>query len=108
MNYILILAAAFLGALGQLFFKLGAPQFSLSLDLIYNWKFILGLTLYGLATVLFMFALKNSNLSLAYPLIATSYIWVPILSLAFLAEPFPMYKWVGIFFILLGVVVISG
>lgn len=103
----LVLFCAVLGAAGQLMFKLSAPQFSLNLkSILTNYKFLIGVLLYASATILFIFALKQGNLSVLYPIIATSYIWVTILSMIFLKESFPVFKWAGIVLIILGVYII--
>ncbi|HRZ85173.1 MAG TPA: EamA family transporter [Candidatus Paceibacterota bacterium] len=105
--YLVVLFCALLGALGQVFFKLGSKTFELSTNLIYNWQFLIGLFLYGIATLIFVTMLKYGNLSVLYPIIATSYIWVGLFSVLFLKESFPMFKWVGIFLIIAGVVIIT-
>ena len=46
-------------------------------------------------------------ISVLYPIIATSYIWVALLSTFFFAEVMNLYKWIGIFFIISGVVFVS-
>jgi len=93
----LVLFCAFLGALGQLLFKLGSASVSVNiLSWFTNWKVLLGMTLYGISAVLFIVALKHGNLSVLYPLIATSYIWVALFATRFLGEPFSPLKWLGI------------
>ncbi len=104
---LLVAFCALLGAFGQLFLKLGSSTLSFDFySIITNWKLILGLFLYSIAAVLFIIALKQGNLSILYPIIATSYIWVSVLSVIFLRENFPYFKWFGVIFILLGVIII--
>jgi drug/metabolite transporter (DMT)-like permease len=99
---------ALLGAVGQVFFKLASKDLQFNIpSLVQNWKLIIGLSAYAIATLLFVFALKRGNLSTLYPIIATSYIWVTIFSIYFLNETFPAYKWWGISFIIIGVSIIS-
>ncbi len=104
--YLLVLFCALLGAIGQIFFKLSSGSFSLS-TIFTNWKFLLGVALYGIATLIFVFSLKYGNLSVLYPLIATSYIWVGLFSIIFLNESFPLFKWIGILLIIAGVIIIT-
>jgi drug/metabolite transporter (DMT)-like permease len=108
MSWILVvLFCALLGGTGQVFFKLGSKTLEFNAAaLLTNWKLIIGLVLYGVATVLFTVALKHGDLSLLYPVIATSYIWVALFSILFLHETFPAYKWGGMALLLLGVIVI--
>lgn len=104
----IVLFCALLGALGQLMFKLSSKTISLSpSSWLTNWKLLVGLILYGLATALFVYALKFGNLSILYPIIATSYVWVAIFARVFLQEPFPASKWLGIALIISGVWMIS-
>ncbi len=102
-----VLFCAFLGAIGQILFKLGAPSFALDASLLHNWHLILGIALYGIAMVLFIYMLKFANVSIVYPIIATSYIWVSLFAAMLLGEPFPLYKWSGVIMIIAGIAVIT-
>lgn len=100
----LVLFCALLGALGQLLFKLGSASVSASiLSWLANGKVLLGMALYGISAVLFIVALKYGNLSVLYPLIATSFIWVTLLATKLLGEPFSLINWLGIALIVGGV-----
>jgi len=96
------------GAVGQLFFKKGSEGLIFSLELLKNWQLGLGLLLYALATIGFILVLKNMKLSVAYPIIAFSYIFVALLSFFILKEPFTVKMWVGTFVIVIGVVLIQN
>ena len=105
---LLVAFCALLGAIGQIFFKLASKTLSFEvMALLTNWKLIVGLFCYGIATVLFVLALKYGNLSILYPIIATSYIWVSLFSVFILKEVFPLYKWIGILLIILAVGIIT-
>lgn len=105
---LLVAFCALLGATGQVFFKLATKTLVMEpLALITNWRLIVGLTLYGLGTILFLYALRQANLSILYPIIATSYIWVSLFSMIFLKEAFPAFKWIGIAMILIAVWIIT-
>ncbi|RLI98880.1 MAG: hypothetical protein DRP06_04550 [Candidatus Aenigmatarchaeota archaeon] len=101
---LLVLFAAFLGSLGQLFFKKGSANLSFNvMSLLTNWYLILGLCLYGISTIIYVYALSYGELSMLYPIIATSYIWTCFLAVLILGEHMSFVNWVGILFILLGV-----
>ena len=103
----LVIAAAVLGALGQLNFKLGSDNLSLKIsDLLRNRYLFIGVILYGISTVMFIVALKGGELSVLYPLVATSYIWTTLLAKKVLNEKINVYKWAGVAMIMLGVVFI--
>ena len=107
---ILLLTAlsAFIGSIGQLEFKRGADnlQFDIKL-LLTNYHLIIAVAVYCLSTVLYVYALNKENLSILYPIVATSYIWTLMFSKIFLKEPVGLTSWAGVFFILLGVTLIA-
>ena len=84
---------ALIGSSGQLLFKLGSSSVTLSLgSWVTNVKVITGMMLYGVSAILFIFALKYGSLSVLYPVIATSYVWVALLSNKVLGEPLSLPK----------------
>jgi drug/metabolite transporter (DMT)-like permease len=100
--------SAFIGSIGQLEFKRGADnlQFDIKL-LLTNYHLIIAIAVYCLSTVLYVYALNKENLSILYPIVATSYIWTLMFSKIFLKEPIGLTSWAGVFFILLGVTLIA-
>ena len=107
---ILLLTAltAFIGSIGQLEFKRGADnlQFDIKL-LLTNYHLIIAIAVYCVSTVLYVYALNKEQLSILYPIIATSYILTLLFSKIFLKEPVGLTSWAGVFFILLGVTLIA-
>ena len=101
---LLVLLVAFLAAVGQLLWKLGAASVSANpWSWVLNWQIMLGLILHAVGFVMFVIALKHGNLSILYPVLATSYIWVALLSVRFLGEPFSVPQWVAVALIFLGI-----
>ena len=100
--------SAFIGSIGQLEFKRGADnlQFDIKL-LLTNYHLILAIAVYSVSTILYVYALNKEQLSILYPIIATSYIWTLLFSKIFLKEPIGLTSWAGVFFILLGVTLIA-
>jgi drug/metabolite transporter (DMT)-like permease len=100
--------SAFIGSIGQLEFKRGADnlQFDIKL-LLTNYHLIIAVAVYCVSTVLYVYALNKENLSILYPIIATSYIWTLLFSKIFLKEQIGLTSWAGVFFILLGVTLIA-
>lgn len=100
----LILFSAFIGSFGSVFFKKGADKLSLSLSgLARNWALPVGLIFYLSSAALFIFALRGGELSVLYPLVSLTYVWVCFWSIWFLGESMNRFKWLGIFFIVVGV-----
>jgi len=66
----------------------------------------------GLLTVLSIFIIWSSilskiDLSVAVPIASFSYILVPLASIVYFHERISMLRWLGIFFILIGVIFVS-
>ncbi|MEK6861151.1 MAG: EamA family transporter [Nanoarchaeota archaeon] len=105
---IIVILCTFLTSLGQLLIKYGANKLSFqNLLTIFSFELISGILVYGLAAVLFIGVLRRVDLSMVYPIIGTSFIWVAILSYIFLRESMNILKISGIFIIVLGVALIG-
>lgn len=105
---LIILCTAFT-SVAQLLLKTGSQTLAFDFfQLITNYYLLAGLASYGLGALLLIKSLKWGELTLLYPLVATSYIWVSLLSIFFLNETMNFYKWLGVAIILLGVVVIAS
>jgi multidrug transporter EmrE-like cation transporter len=95
--------ATLLTATGQFLFKLGTANLVPGWDLIYNWPLIAGFAIYGVSAAILIIALKYGELSVLYPIIALSFVWVNIISFEFLGEAMNTFKWVGVSMIIIGV-----
>lgn len=103
----MVLCCTLLTALGQLLIKFGVNKAIGDLWSLLNLYIILGLGVYIVAGLLFMTAIQHAELSMLYPLIATSFIWVTIVSYLILNEPLNLMKLGGILCIIIGVACIS-
>ena len=100
--------ATFMGAIGSLLLKKGSSTFKFSIiKLIKNWQLILGLFLYFIGSIIFIFALKFADLSYLYPFISLSYVWACLLSIKYLNEKMNTWKWFSILLIIAGVSLIG-
>ena len=103
---LLVAFTTFLNAAAQILFKLGVEKFSeFSLfSLLTNYFLILGFALYGISAVLLIYALRHGELSILYPVVALTFIWVSLLSHQYIDGDFMnLEKWGGVFLIFLGV-----
>ena len=92
----------------QIFYKFGANVLEFNiLSIVTNYNLIAGLALYAVGAALLIIALKGGELSVLYPIIATSYIWVTIASSYFFNESTNTMKWAGIIAIIIGVSMIG-
>ena len=107
----IILISVLLGAGGQIAFKYGAMRIpdtgSLLTKAIAAWPISAGLALYGVSTLLWIYALRSVELSYAYPLISLGYILVFIASYFLFHEPIGPLRLGGLVLILGGIVLVA-
>ena len=107
-SIILVLIAGLIGAFGAVMLKKGSAHLHRNFKgIFFNWHLIFGAALYGVSTVLFIFALKDSDLSVMYPFVAVTYVWISLFSIKFFGEKMNKWKWLGIAAILVGVSLIG-
>ena len=105
---ILVLFITALTSSAQLLYKLGADRLSSDLlMLLSNWPLLLGMLVYAIGAVLLIIALKHGEVTILYPIIATSYIWVALFSWLLFGESISYLKLMGIISIVVGIVLIS-
>lgn len=96
---------------GQLLFKIAAinlqPEISIQ-RLVTNWALVLGLALYGAATIFWIWLLRTTPLTMAYPFMAMSFILVPIAASIFLGEAMSPRLIIGSVVISAGIILATG
>ena len=108
-SFLLVFICTLIGAGAQMFIKTGANNLSQPgfvgavLGMFTNPMLFTGYALYGLNTVMLAVALRDAELSILYPVIALTYVWVAILSVTFLHENMNPFKVIGITTIVIGV-----
>ncbi|MGQ9517612.1 MAG: EamA family transporter [Anaerolineae bacterium] len=69
---------------------------------------LLGLAMYGVGAFIWLIVLSRANLSYAYPMIALTYVLVPLAAWLFLNEPaIPPLRWAGMALIIIGVALVA-
>ena len=68
-----------------------------------NWRLVLGIAIYLLSSVFFVFGLRRGELSVLYPLVALGYMWTVVWSRVFFGEPLTRAKFVAVGLILVGI-----
>lgn len=104
--YSIAFACAAAIAVGQVLFKFAAESMSvdgtpLSVRSV-MWA-ILALSVYGGASVAWLWVLQRGTLGQLYPFMAIAYVLVPIASWCFFGEQFHAQYVVGVLFILIGI-----
>jgi len=95
-------------SIGQFFIKKGTSTLTFNLlDILSNYSLIFGLFLYGLSGVILVFALRQGELNVIYPMISFSYIWTTLISIFLLNEQVSGIQVSGIAFVLFGVFFIT-
>ena len=105
----LVFCCTFLGAAAQILLKTGANHLthpSLS-NVLTSIPLMGGLSLYGLSTLLLVLALRDGELSMLYPVIALTYVWVTLLSFVIFHDRVNPFKLAGIAIIVIGVGVLG-
>ena len=96
----LVFIASIIGSVGALFLKLGAKK--------YYKKLFFGILFYIISTSIFVIALRGGEVSVLYPLVSLTYVWIALLSKRFLNEKMTKYKWLAISLIIIGVILVKG
>ncbi len=114
--FALVFASVSLSAVAQTAFKIGVGRAQTTIDaalwfkamaLVFSPMVLLGLALYGVGTVLWLFALRQLDLSLAYPFVAMSFVMVAGSGMLFLGEPIQPTRLIGLGLIVLGLLIMA-
>jgi len=69
---------------------------------------IVGLGMYGIGAIIWLIVLSRVNLSFAYPMIAMTYVLIPLAAWLILHEPpIPLIRWIGMGIIIVGVILVA-
>lgn len=101
----LVVLCTVIGAAAQILLRHGAEHLdgsTLAAQLT-NWELLAGYACLAANTALLVLALRRGELSVLYPIIALTYVWVTILSPMFFGDVINLYKVAGVALIVLGV-----
>ncbi len=110
---LLVFLCTLIGAAAQVLFKLGSGSMSganpvqMLLHVLMSPTLLLGYACYGVNTLLLVLALRKGELSMTYPVISLTYVWVSILSVIIFHESMNMFKVVGLGIVVAGVAVLG-
>jgi drug/metabolite transporter (DMT)-like permease len=114
----LILTSVALAATAQLTLKHGMNQVTeasgtatLSASslraILTNLSVLGGLAIFGLSAVVWLLVLSRASLSFAYPFASLTYVLILLAARFVLHEEIPLLRWVGVFFIVTGIVLVA-
>ncbi|MBI4145273.1 EamA family transporter [Candidatus Woesearchaeota archaeon] len=96
----LVLLTTLLTTTAQFFLKTATARFP---DIFTNWPLLIGIAIYAIGSGIMILAFKGGEVSVLYPVIATSYVWVALIAHFYLGESVHLLRWIGIFTIVLGI-----
>lgn len=101
----LVLLCTIIGAAAQVLMRMGAVGIENSslAGIMTNWPLLGGYACLAANTGLLILALRDGQLSVLYPIIALTYVWVTILSPLFFGDLINGFKVAGVALIVLGV-----
>jgi len=106
----LVVIFTLISAIAQAWLKTGATALGAHptlLGILYDYPLILGLSLYGVGTVLMVLALRHGELSVLWPVISLSYVWVTVIAVVWFHEPMNVPKVAGVAVIIFGVAILG-
>lgn len=104
-SMLLVLLASFIGSFGAVFLKSGAERLKLSLrGLLSNYHLAAGVVMFLLSSYFFVLGVRHGQLTILYPMVSLGYIWTLFWSRIFFGEPLTRNKFIGLGFILAGIV----
>lgn len=119
-SLVMLLTSIILGVGGQLAIKMGITRTG-DLQVLLGqsvWRFagavigspliVTGIVLYAVSMIFWLLVLSRIDLSLAYPMLALSYVGVMLVSLFVLGEKVTAIRWIGAAFIILGVILTAS
>ncbi|MGH9627209.1 MAG: EamA family transporter [Bryobacteraceae bacterium] len=112
-SVLLVFCCTLIGAAAQIFMKTGANRLNqqnlvdIVIATVTNLPLLFGYCLYGMSTMFLVLALRKGQLSLLYPIISLTYVWVTILSMLIFHESMNPFKAVGLTIVVAGVAVLG-
>jgi multidrug transporter EmrE-like cation transporter len=105
----LVFGCTVLGAAAQVLMKIGSAVLARPdlVAILTSVTLLGGYSLYGLSTALLVLALRDGQLSVLYPVVSLTYVWVTALSVMLFKEPLNAFKVLGVAAIVAGVTVLG-
>jgi multidrug transporter EmrE-like cation transporter len=111
----MVLVCTIFGAAAQVFIKKGTAALGDSPSMVDTAIGIFtipplfeGYCMLGISTILLVLALRQGELSLLYPVLTLTYVWVTVLSMVIFHDSMSAFKVAGILTIIAGVAVLGG
>ena len=92
-------------SLSEHFLEAGIPEVATIVRVVLHPLFISSVFLFAGGVVTWVYALSRIDLSIAYPTVSSSYVFIAVASYLMFGERIPPSRWVGMGIIILGIVV---
>ena len=107
-SILLVVFTTLLTSSAQILWKKGSSTLTFDIfSILTNYYIVGGILLYVVSGVLLIISFRGGEVSVLYPIIATSYVWVSFLSIKFLGETMNNFRWIGITSIIAGIISIG-
>ena len=110
-SILLVIVCTIIGAAAQILMRWGADYIEGAQGIqtiLTNWPLLGGYACLAANTLLLVIALREGQLSVLYPIIALTYVWVAILSPMFFEDTINGFKVIGIALVVVGVSLIGA
>lgn len=116
LNLIVIVSTVFLSALAQLLLKIGVDKagpeamsggLNSILGLLFSLPIMLGIAIYGISVLVWLWVLSRVDLSVAYPFVGLSFIFTLIFGFWLLDESLNLAKVAGTLLIAVGCIFVA-
>lgn len=104
----LVFGASFLGSIGAVFLKSASGRINRDVkSILNNWRLAAGIAMYILSSLFYLKGIKQGELSILFPMVSLGYVWTLLWSRIFFGEEFTRSKFVGLGFIICGIVLLA-
>jgi len=104
-SFLIVLCCTLLTSTARLFWKLAAMRLP---EILTNWQLWCGFVLYAIAAIVLLQLFKTGEVSVLFPIFATSYIWVALIAQFYLGEPLTIVNWAGMLCVFAGAILVGG
>lgn len=111
LTIILMIVSTLIGGFAALIIKKGTLKLEISfwetIKVFKNHWIVSGGILYLISAIIYLLVLRKEDLTFLYPFASLTYVWVCLFSARFLKEKITFIRWLAVFLIVLGIVLIS-
>ena len=106
-SILLVLFGSLIGSIGMVFLKKASAHLHQGFLHIISVNAAAGVTLFLISSLFYLKAISHGQLSVLYPMVSLSYVWVTALSYFVFHDNLNPYKFAGVALIITGVAVIG-